>query len=183
MKTARIIVIVVVAACGGTAKPGSSGKSQDDPDGRDRAMSHMGGDHQMKNMGDKHEAETDMPPQVAKFHDTLAPRWHAEHGPQRMADTCAAIPQFHADAEAISGAEPPSKGDAGAWSKGGKKLTETVAALDATCRSKDAEAFEAAFERVHEAFHGVMEAGGGHDEHGKDEKAEPGKDDKAQHHH
>jgi hypothetical protein len=173
MKTALTAVIIAVAGCGGAAKPGSGTRSGDDSDSRDRAMSHMGGDHQtghMGKMGEKREGEmADMPPQLARFHDTLAPRWHAAHGPQRIADTCTAIPQFHADAEAIAVAEPPTKGDPGAWSKGGKKLTEAVVALDTTCKSKDAEAFETAFARVHETFHGLMEAAGGGDEHGKGE--------------
>jgi hypothetical protein len=198
MKTALIAVILAVAACGGAAKPGSGTKPGDDSDGRDRAMSHMGGDHQMGHgghMGEKHEGEmADMPPQLARFHDTLAPRWHAARGPQRMTDTCAAIRQFHADAEKIAAAEPPGKGDPGAWSKGGKKLTEAVVALETTCKNKDAEAFETAFERVHETFHGLMEAAGGHDEHGdhgehgkdskdgKDEPGEQGKDEKHEHH-
>jgi hypothetical protein len=134
-------------------------------------MSHMGGDHQMGGaghmgkMGEHDEKGT--PPQLAKFHDTLAPRWHAAQGPQRMADTCAALPEFHRDAEAIAAAEAPKQGDAVAWSMGGKKLTEAVAALGATCRNKDAEAFETAFARVHETFHGLMEVTGGHDEHDK----------------
>jgi len=186
-----LTVFVVIAACGGTAKPGSTARP--DEDARDRQMSHMGGDHQMahKGKGDKPGGEmSGMPPQIAKFHDTLAPRWHAERGPQRMVDTCAAIPQFHRDSEAIAKAEPPSNGDAAAWSKGGKKLTEAVAALDSTCRSKDAQAFESAFGRVHEIFHGLMEAVGGpdeHDEHGEhgeagDKDREQSKNEKSEHH-
>jgi len=134
-------------------------------------MSHMGGDHQMGSAGQRGKGEHGemggMPPQLARFHDTLAPRWHAAQGPQRMADTCAALPEFHRDAEAISAADAPKQGDAVAWSTGGKKLTEAVAALGAVCRSKDADAFDPAFARVHEIFHGLMEAVGAHDEHGK----------------
>jgi hypothetical protein len=132
-------------------------------------------------------------PELARFHDTLAPRWHAAAGPQRMTDTCEAIVRFHREAEAVAAARPPDKADASAWSSGGRKLTEAVVGLDATCKSKDAVAFEPAFERVHETFHGLMEVVGGHDghdehgmghgkgehgEHGKDEHSEQGKDDK-----
>ena len=148
MKTVLMTVSIAVAACGGATKRGST--SSDDPDSRDRAMSHMGGDHQMGRgkAGEKHGDET--PPQLTRFHDTLAPRWHAARGPQRTADTCAAIPQLHANAEAIAVAEAPTKGDAAAWSRNGKKLTEAVVALELTCKNKDAEAFETAFARVHE---------------------------------
>lgn len=170
MKTVLMTVSIAVAACGGATKRGST---SDDPDGRDRALSHMGGDHQMGHgkSGEKH-GEPEMPRQLARFHDTLAPRWHAARGPQRTADTCAAIAQFHADAEALAVAEAPSKGDPAAWSRGGRKLTEAVVALEVTCKNKDAEAFETAFAHVHETFHGLMEAAGGHDEHGKDGKNE-----------
>ena len=60
-------------------------------------------------MGEKGEM-ANMPPQLAKFHDTLAPRWHATHGPQRMADTCGAMAQFHADAGAIATSQAPLNG-------------------------------------------------------------------------
>jgi hypothetical protein len=155
----------------------------------------MGGEHQMGGTGQmgkkgEHE-EMGMPPQLVKFHDALAPRWHADKGPQRMADTCAALPELHHDAEAIAAAEAPKQGDAVAWSTGGKKLTEAVSALGATCRSQDADAFEPAFARVHEIFHGLMEATGGHDEHGKgahdggaddDDHGEDHGDDHDEHH-
>jgi hypothetical protein len=115
-----------------------------------------------------------MPPPLARFHETLAPRWHAPHGPQRMTDTCAAITEFHADAAAIAAAPPPDSGNAAAWSTGQPQLTEAVTALEATCKANDAAAFEPAFERVHQAFHHLLEAAepaGAHhaepDEHGK----------------
>jgi len=173
------MVIVVGAACG-SSKPGSG--AHDETDVRNRQLGHMGGDHQMRGKGEKKAGTmADVSPELARFHDTLAPRWHAEHGPQRMADTCSAISQFHRGAEAIVAAKAPSQGDPVGWSNGGRKLTEAVAALDATCRSKDATAFEPAFERVHETFHGLMEAAGGHEEHGKggqhDDKDDDDKDE------
>jgi len=175
MKTVLMMVIVVGAACGGS-RPGPS--AHDESDARNRQLSHMGGDHQMAHKGDK-KADTmaDLSPELARFHDTLAPRWHAERTPQRMADTCSAIQQFHRGAEAIAGAPAPSKSDRAGWSTGGRKLTEAVAALDSTCRSKDATAFEPAFQRVHEIFHGLMEAAGGHEEHGKGEHDDDDKDE------
>ena len=103
--------------------------------------------------------EQGMPASLAKFHDTLAPRWHAERGARRMADTCAAIAQFHADADAVAAAPPPQGADAAAWSAGGKQLTAAVVGLDATCKANDAAAFEPAFAQVHQRFHGLMEAG------------------------
>ena len=98
-----------------------------------------------------HEEHGAMSPEVSKFHDVLSPRWHAAKGPERMKDTCGAVAEFRTDADAIAKAKPA--GDAGA-----KDLTDAVSALDATCQSNDATAFELAFEKVHSSFHAVMEA-------------------------
>lgn len=109
-----------------------------------------------------------MPPEVKKFHETLAPRWHAEHGPQRMTDTCAAIPQLRADAEAIVTSTPPTAANPADWSGNAKQLTDAVAALDATCKASDAAAFEHAFALVHNNFHGLLGVAGGFElQHGK----------------
>jgi hypothetical protein len=114
-----------------------------------------------------------MPPEVKQFHETLAPRWHAEHGPQRMTDTCTALPQFHADADAILAATPPSGANPADWSANAKQLIDAVAALDATCKTGDAAAFEHAFALVHNHFHGLLAAAGeSHEEHGKPEGGE-----------
>ena len=163
-----IAVLVAAAACGGTSKQDSTAPSYDE------ARIGTGQKHEVgPGAGDKHDDEAAMAPQLAKFHDTLAPRWHAPPGPQRMTDTCAAIPQFHAGAEAIMAAPAPSGGDESAWSIGGRRLSEAVAGLDGTCKANDAAAFEPAFERVHSAFHAVMEAAGGHhDEHDEAEHSE-----------
>jgi hypothetical protein len=162
MKPALMSILVVAAvSCGGPAKPDST------------AMGPAGDKHEMGQMGDKGEMAS-MPPSIASFHDTLAPRWHAKHGPQRMTDTCGAIAQFHTGADAIVAAPPPSGGDAAAWSAGGTQLAEAVATLDTTCKANDAAAFEPAFERVHKTFHGLMEAASGHhDEHGEHAHGDP----------
>jgi hypothetical protein len=105
--------------------------------------------------------EKAMPAPLAKFHDTLAPRWHAEHGAKRTADTCAAIPQLRTDADAVAASPAPPGSEAAAWSAGGKQLSEAVAGLDTACKANDAAAFEPAFALVHQRFHGLMEAVGG----------------------
>lgn len=108
---------------------------------------------------------------LGKFHDVLAPRWHADKTPQRMPNTCAASAEFRTGADAIVAASPPNGADAAAWASAGKQLVESVAALDAACKAGDAAAFEPAFTTVHERFHAAMEAGGGHHgEHGAEHK-------------
>ncbi len=167
----RVGLVLAAVACGGKA-------AQDPLDLDMRGQRHAMGQKRTDptcetgkpcpagEMGESGEM-AHMPPPLAKFHETLAPPWHAPHGPKRMADTCAAITAFHADAEAIAAAPPPDGGDAAAWSTGGRQLTEAVAMLDTTCKASDVAAFEPAFERVHKAFHGLLEAASGHpDEHG-----------------
>ena len=112
-----------------------------------------------------------MPPELAKFHDVLAPRWHAEKGDKRMQDTCAALPDFHANADAIAKATPPRGANADTWTTGTKQLVEAIAGLDTTCQAKDSASFETAFAKVHESFHGLLAASGAmpemreHEEH------------------
>jgi hypothetical protein len=117
--------------------------------------------------GGEHEMEK-MPPEMKAFHDVLAPRWHAAKGAQRMKDTCAALPDFHADADALAKATPPRGANADTWTTGTKQLVGAVSELDTTCKTNDATSFEAAFGKVHESFHGLMAAGGepeGHADH------------------
>jgi hypothetical protein len=114
--------------------------------------------------GEHHEEMNAMPPEIAKFHDVIAPRWHAEKGPQRMKDTCAALPELHTSADALAKATPPTTANADNWTTGTRSLVAAVATLDTTCKSNDATSFETAFAKVHESFHGLMAQAGGHKE-------------------
>ena len=106
------------------------------------------------------------PPELLKFHDALAPRWHAAKGPERMSATCGAIGEFTTNADGVAKAPPPAKADAGHWAQEAKELTEAVAALKTACDAKDAAQFETAFANVHQEFHELLEATGGkHEEH------------------
>jgi hypothetical protein len=135
MKTALAFVLAL-AACG-------SKKSTPEPTKAAEPAEH----HEMAGM----------PPELGKFHDVLAPHWHAEKGPQRMKDTCAALADFAAGADALTKAATPTGKDAAAWSAGTKELADAVTGLKASCDGNDAAAFEPAFERVHKGFHGLLE--------------------------
>ena len=135
---AALAIALVIAACGSTSKP--------EPAKTTEPAEH----HEMAGM----------PPELAKFHDVLAPRWHAAHGPQRMKDTCAALADFTAGADALAKAKPPAGADANAWAAGTKELGDAVTGLKTSCDGGDA----AAFERVHHSFHALME-GHEHAEH------------------
>jgi len=154
MNTALIAALVLgaIACGGGGAKPDPAAEPMN-------VQKHEVGAHAPAG---EHEEHGKMPAAISKFHDTLAPRWHADKGPQRMADTCAALPQLHSDAAAVVAAPAPEGADPAVWSAGGTQLDAAVTALEAPCKANDAAAFEPAFERVHTSFHHVMEAGGGH---------------------
>lgn len=147
MKTrlSLVLLLVAAAACGGKKSAPAT----------DTTAKKMGGDE-----------HANMLPEIHTFHEALAPRWHAEKGPKRMADTCGAIGELQADADAIVKLAPPAGTDAAAWGTKTQELAAAVGALDGTCKANDATAFEPAFERVHNGFHAVMEAsGGGHEMH------------------
>lgn len=146
MKTA-FAILVFAAACGGKSQPATS-----------TTPAPATADH-----ADMKSEHHEMSPEMTKFHDVLAPRWHADKGDKRMKDTCAAIPEFQTDADALAKATPPSGADAAKWSAGTKELTDAVTALGTTCKSNDLATFEPAFHRVHESFHGLMAIGGGMD--------------------
>ena len=91
----------------------------------------------------EHEMES-MSPELARFHDVLAPKWHAPPGAARRQGACAAMADFKKRA-----AEVPN----------GKDLVAAVDALDNACTTKAADAeIDAAFGKVHEAFHHLLES-------------------------
>lgn len=164
--TVLLAALAAAVACAGSARP-------DATEPLETARTHQRHDTHGSHTGDgmdHKKGEVDemaaMPPAVSKFHATLAPYWHAQQGPKRMADTCAAIGQLRAGADEVVAAPPPDRADSAAWSAGAKQLAQAVAALDGTCKASDATAFEAALTEVHERFHGLMSAASGeHDDH------------------
>ena len=179
MKHRTISALVMALALAGACKKaapaapatvdnGSAAVAVAAPDG-----SGMRGEHGMKGEhGGEHEMA--MPPELTKFHDLLKPLWHAEKGDKRTADTCAAVPALQAQANAVAKSTPDAKADAAKWAAATKELVDATAALKDPCDKKDAAAFEPALKRVHEGFHGALEASGGgeggeHGEHGHHE--------------
>jgi hypothetical protein len=153
--TAALGVVVGLGGCGGTQSDANQPlESPRDSQRHDQA----------KDRGEKHD-EVGMPPTLRAFHDVLAPRWHAKPGPERMADTCKAIPDFRGNADAIATSQQPEGRDPAAWVAGGKQLSDAVTVLESACKSADATSFDAAFGQVHERFHGLLEAGASHDDH------------------
>lgn len=171
MNTARKALLMVALATL-AASSGCGGARSDSAEPLEAARNLQSHDTRHGQPGPGHKGEPDetaMPPELQKFHAVLAPRWHAPRGPERIADTCGAIGELRAAADAVVAAPAPAGQGAAAWSAGGKQLAEAVAALDANCQAHDAAGFEPAFAQVHERFHGLLEAGepkhGAHDPH------------------
>jgi hypothetical protein len=139
------MVVVALAACN------TSKSSTPEP-----AAAHAG--------SAEHHGMANMPPELAKFHDVLAPRWHAAKGPQRMQDTCGAVGDFHANADALAKATQPTGANADTCTTATKALVAAVGGLDASCKANDSAGFEPAFEKVHVAFHGLL-GPAAHEEH------------------
>ena len=150
MKTMLTFVVAVLAACGGTKTPATTGPTGADGSGG----GHTPGAGEHAHMG----------AEMTRFHDVLAPRWHAEKGDKRKADTCAAVPDFQSHAAALASTASPPSAEAASWSTATKELIVAVGGLEAACASSPNE-FEAAFERVHTVFHAVMELGETKGEH------------------
>lgn len=127
------------------------------------ALAACGSHHAAPASGESHEMmqmESHMTPEMRRFHDVLAPRWHAAQGPQRVKDTCAAVGDFRGDAEAIANATPPRGANADTWTTATKQLVAAVDGLAQVCAQGEQPAgFEDAFARVHQAFHAVLAAG------------------------
>lgn len=147
-------LLLAAAACGGKDKGPTTTTTNQTGTGSGGGEHHEG--------GSQHE---NLPPELNAFHDLLAPRWHAAAGSQRMADTCSAIDQFKAAADAVGKATPPVPTNADTWTTATRALVAAVIELEDACVSKANGKFEAAFTKVHEAFHALMEqaeaAGGG----------------------
>ena len=161
MKTAHktlLVAALTVLGCGG-ANPDPSEPLESARNGQKHEVGHR--EPGKAEPGKAEHDEMAMPAPVKAFHDVLAPRWHAERGPKRTADTCAALGEFHRGADAIAAAPAPQGRDATAWSAAGVQLVDAVGGLDAACKAGDAAGFETAFAQVHERFHAAMEASAG----------------------
>ena len=148
-RTLWITIVLAAAACGGKSKSEPAAEPAPQP---------------MADTGEHGK----LTPELDAFHEVLAPRWHADKGPQRMKDTCGAIADFQGKAAAIKGAAAPANTDAAAWTQAGTRLDGAVAKLATSCQDKNEAAFETAFGAVHDEFHHAMElVAGEHDKAGE----------------
>jgi hypothetical protein len=140
---------VVVVGCGGSKAPAHDASHESE---HAEGEKHEGGHgHGHEEGGEHHHPK--MEGAIKSFHDVLAPVYHAEKGPGRVDKACAATGSMKDEAAKVA-AEP--KGDAAAWKTDADTLTKTVGDLDAACKG-DKAGVEPALEKVHDAFHALME--------------------------
>ncbi|HEY5920110.1 MAG TPA: hypothetical protein VIV11_00510 [Kofleriaceae bacterium] len=152
IRNLSLVIVLAAAGCGGKkSAPATTSTTTQTAEGGEGHKDHHAG----------------MPAEMTKFHDVLAPRWHAEKGPQRMKETCDALPTFKTDADAIAKATPPEKANADTWTASTRALVDSVAGLEPACKANDSAKFEAAFHKLHESFHGLMAAAGMEKHEGK----------------
>ncbi len=155
-------LLLAAAGCGGKDK--AAGPTTTTP----QPGTGSGAEHQGEDSGAAGE-HGKLTPELNAFHDLLAPRWHAAAGAQRIADTCGAIDQFKAAAAAVGKSTPPVATNADTWTTATRALDAAVEDLAAACSAKADAKFEAAFVKVHDAFHKLMrqaKAAGGGDKSG-----------------
>ncbi len=108
----------------------------------------------------EHAGHPTLTPAMTAFHDVLAPVWHAEPGDGRNALACEG--EFTALADGIEAAGTPPGVDAEVWASQLSVLRMAINDLDGPCTGGTAEQgampVPDALERVHSAFHGLMEA-------------------------
>lgn len=146
-RTLTLAFLVAAAACGGKDKGSATPPTAD--------HHHAGsGAHSGEHAGGMHEELT---PELKAFHDILSPLWHAPQGAQRITDTCGSLEKLRMAADAVATATPPVSANADTWTAGTRALVTAVAGLEKECTAKDPGRFEAAFAKVHDAFHALME--------------------------
>ncbi len=138
-----VLFAVAVAACGG--------KSQTTPEGAG------GGNERLAEGAEVEEKHPELTPELHAFHETLAPLWHAEAGPDREPNTCAGVAKLTADAAAIEAAGAPEGVEPNDWAVSVASLQASVKELADGCTAGVSEDFEARFTAVHDGFHALMD--------------------------
>ncbi len=143
MRTAipALLVACSIAACGGKTRPEQTY------------------DVHSHGVGEKHDIEEEHHgvgvAEIDKFHDTLAPIWHAPAGDDRKHNACTAVPTMKDQAALIVGR---ARTDHAGWEGNGNALAAAVTKLGTVCADPTLAGFDDAFGAVHDAYHGLMES-------------------------
>ncbi|MFO0547025.1 MAG: hypothetical protein U0271_01490 [Polyangiaceae bacterium] len=139
-----IPVLAFAVACGGS-------KSESKTADHDAEHEHGEGE------GGEHHEEHSAVPEVAAFHDVLAPLWHDKAQAKDWAGVCAGTKDLTTHADAIVASKSADKlGDrAQTFRDAATQLSKLSTDLDSVCSQKGD--VEGALKQVHEQFHKVME--------------------------
>jgi hypothetical protein len=160
-----LAILLPLSGCGSksstdTLPTAPAPTSEAEPAGHEAHEGHEGGEAHEGHGGEGHEGggEHHGAPggPIDKFHEQLAPLWHAPESPKRVTDTCAAAGTLHGLANDIVMAGA-GEGTAPDYLDATHKLVDAVAALHKECGTADRKDFAAKFAAVHEAFHAVAE--------------------------
>lgn len=141
---------VVVVGCG-ASKESAHDASHHEGEGEHAGGEGHEGGHEHEESGEKHHPE--MEGAIKSLHDVLAPVYHADKGPGRVEKACAATTSLKAETTKVA-AEP--KGDAVAWKTDVDSLEKSIGEMETACQG-DKTGVEPALEKVHDAFHALME--------------------------
>jgi len=98
---------------------------------------------QEASVGGEAQEHPQLPPDLAAFHDALAPVWHHDPGEERAHDACDAAQTYIQLSANV---------------QNGEDLRTATRHLAAVCGSAETPAIEEALRAVPEAFHAVLEA-------------------------
>ncbi len=141
------LILSLAAACGGSAEPAPAQPAA--PPETAPAPAH--------------EEHAEFSPEAAAFHDVLSPIWHADAGAKRTDDACAATGDMLARTAPMKDASKLPADKQQAYGEAVTALEVSVNELAAACKVDGRPGFDAAFTKVHEAFHAVV-AFFGHEE-------------------
>jgi hypothetical protein len=138
MKLTLALALTLAACGGGAAQPAPA---EPTPVDEKPAEDHHG----------------DLPDAVHAFHDALRPLWHSEAGPERTEKVCAAVPDLQAEAGPMSDGSPVPEDRLADYSSKVGELKSALVALEEACAEDGRPEFQAAFTKVHDAFHAIAE--------------------------
>jgi hypothetical protein len=144
MKRILLACTLFAAACGGGGTP-APGPTEPATNNAEPAHQHDGEDH------------GDLPDAVHSFHEALRPLWHSDAGPERTEKVCTAVPDLQAEAGPMSDGSPVPEDKLADYSSKVGALKTALVELGEACAEDGRPDFDAAFTKVHEAFHGVAE--------------------------
>ena len=151
MKLGALVVCTLVAACGSSNQPAPAAPEPAGAEGAEGAEGHEG-----QTMGEHGHDHATMPYGMKDFHEVLSPKWHLEPGQGRKDDTCAALQAFVTAFVRLEAHPLPPGVHEAEWTYPLYDLRSAVDGLEGGCAS-DLPAFDAAFGKVHDAFHALMQ--------------------------